>query len=270
MKAAPLSFSFTSLILKIAGLLLILGVLSDYIVLLIPPQFLNPQWLTSLTTEWVGRGTLPLLGIALILFGIWVERNEQTSTHQNSAQNWLMATLVLSGVLGVLFLLMAPLYFRNSQLASAAETRQINEQATLAEQQLNNELELRRNQVSAILSNQELVDRLQEQLQDTSSLSQEEQTFLQGIQETLEEVKNDPDALNQRVEQARQEGIDRIQTEQQEAIAELTAAMRRSRVQITLNSLLLAIGYLFIAWRGMGLSGGSTKPKRKNKKAQSR
>lgn len=264
MKAALLSFSFTALILKIAGLLLILGVLSDYIVLLIPPDFLNPQWLTSLVAEWVGRGTLPLLGIALILFGIWIERDEQPAANRNSGQSWLSGALVLSAILGLLFLLMSPLYFRNSQLASAAETRQINEQAASAEQQLNNELALRRNQVSAILSNQDLVDRLQEQLQDTSSLSTEEQTFLQGIQDTLEEVKNDPKALDQRVEQARQEGLSKIQTEQQKAIADLTVEMRRSRIQITLNSLLLAIGYLFITWNGMSLTG-SAKPKRSAK-----
>lgn len=266
MKAEPLSSSFTALILKVAGLLLILGVLVDFVVLAVPPNFLDSRWLVNLISEWVGRGTIPLLGLALILFGVWIGRQAATN-RRNPAQGWLLWSLILSGLLGLVFLLIAPVYFRSNQLASAAETRLINEQAVDAEEQLNVELELRRSQVSSILSNQELVDQLQRELQTASQGSEQEQAFSAEIQETLQQIQDDPGALDQRIETARQEGLQRIAAEQQQAIEETTQTLRLSRIRITLNSLVLAIGYGLIAWTGMTLAG-SERPKAKKKKAR--
>ena len=246
--------SFAALILKVAGLLLILGVFVDYIVLAIPPNFLNSAWLSNLISEWVGRGTIPLIGVALILFGIWVE---QTGTSRNRLpQKWLSGTLIAAGVLGLMFLLLAPIYFRNNQLASATETRRVNEEAALAERRLEAQLEQQRGQLSTVLSNPELLEQVQQQLQSSSGeLAEEQQQFLQQIQETLAEVENDPNALEQKVAEARQQGLEQIQEQQQEQIAELTADLRKSRVRVTLNSLFLAIGYLVIAGSGLGVVG---------------
>lgn len=252
MKTESLSFSYIALILKVAGLLLVLGVLVDFVMLMIPPNFLDSEWLSNLISEWVGRGTIPLIGLALILFGAWVGQKQVPGQSPKSGQGWVSWALLLSGVLGVLFLLLSPVYFRSNQLASAAETRQINEAAASAESQLNSELELRRSQVSALVTNQELADQLRQQLQNLEQLSSEEQAFLQEVQTTLDQVQDDPNALDQKVEEARQEGLSRIQQQQQQAIAEATADLRKSRIRVTLNSLLLAAGYLAIAASGLG------------------
>lgn len=254
-ESQPIATAFAALILKVTGLLLILGVLVDYIVLAIPPNFLNSAWLSNLISEWVGRGTIPLIGIALILFGIWVE--QFGADRGRLPRRWFSGTLIVAGVLGVLFLLLAPIYFRNNQLASAVETRQINEEAALAERQLEAQLEQQRNQLSAVLSNPELLAQVQQQLQGSSpeESAEGEDSFLQQIRETLAEVQNDPNALEQKVEEARQEGLERIREQQQEQIAELTTDLRKSRVRVTLNSLFLAIGYLIIAGKGLGLGG---------------
>jgi uncharacterized membrane protein YdfJ with MMPL/SSD domain len=142
---------------------------------------------------------------------------------------------------------MAPIYVRSSQLASASETRQINEAAAAAETQLNNQLEAQRSQVSAVLSNQELLAQLQQQLQASSELSEQEQTFLQGIQDILQEVESDPSALDRKVEEARSEGLQEIRAQQQQAIADLTTEMRKSRYRVTLNSLLFAVAAFGLA-----------------------
>lgn len=262
----PTFASFASFSLKLAGLLLISGVLVDYFVLIIPPNFLNSAWLANLISEWVGRGTIPLIGLALILFGVWVGQNGGAESRHSADRGWLQLSLIVAGVLGVIFLLSAPIYFRSNQLASAAETRQINEAAAAAEQQLNAQLEAQREQVSAVVSNQELLDRVQQQLQASASgdLPDEQQTFLQELQETIDQVKDDPDALNQRVEEARQQGLSRIQEEQQQELEKLTRDLRKSRIRITLNSLLLAIGYFIILLSGVG-TPGSSKPKSKAK-----
>lgn len=263
MKAATQSnwFPFISLALKLAGLVLILGVLVDFIVLVVPPNFTDSAWLANLISEWVGRANIPLMGLALIIFGIWVGQGAGIGTEARggkSAKGWLVWSLVLSGLLGVVFLLMAPIYFRSSQLASAAETRQINQQATAAEEQLNSQLEQQRSQVSAVLSNQELLEQLQQRMQAASQLSQQEQTFLQQVQQILQEVKNDPQALDKKVEEARQQGMQQIQAEQQKAITNLTDEMRKSRIRIPASSLLLSLGYFIVAGGGLSATGQGT------------
>lgn len=274
MKAATPSnwFSFISFALKLAGLVLILGVLVDFIVLLVPPNFTDSAWLASLISEWVGRANIPLMGLALIIFGIWVEQGAGNGTEARggkSAKGWLVWSLVLSGLLGVIFLLMAPIYFRSSQLASAAETRQINQQAAEAEAQLDSQLEQQRSQVSAVLSNQELLAQLQQRMQAASQLSQQEQTFLQQVQQILQEVKSDPQALDKKVEEARQQGMQQIQAEQQKAITNLTDEMRKSRIRIPASSLLLSLGYFIVAGGGLSATGqGTTTAKSRKTKSK--
>jgi hypothetical protein len=250
----PFATTFAVLILRVAGLLLLLGVLIDYVALIIPPNFLNSAWLSNLISEWVGRGTIPLIGLALILFSLWIEQSG--SNLYRFSQRWLSGTLITACVLGLLFLLSAPIYFRSNQLASADETRRINEEAAIAEGQLNAELEQQRDQLTAVLSNQELLAQVEQQLQASSSELGEstdvQQGFVQQIQETLAEVRNDPNALEQKIEEARQEGVERIQAQQQEQVNRLTTDLRKSRARVTLNSLFLAIGYLVIAGKGWG------------------
>ncbi|WP_416675056.1 HpsJ family protein [Egbenema bharatensis] len=250
----PFATTFAVLILRVAGLLLLLGVLIDYVALTIPPNFLNSAWLSNLISEWVGRGTIPLIGLALILFSLWIEQSESNRSHLS--QGWLSGTLTAASVLGVLFLLLAPIYFRSNQLASAAETRRINQEAAIAEERLNVELEQQRDQLTAVLSNQELLAQVEQQLQASSGELGEstdvQQNFVQQIQETLAEVRNDPNALEQKIAEARQEGAERIQAQQQEQVNTLTTDLRKSRARVTLNSLFLAIGYLVIAGKGLG------------------
>ncbi|NJO39289.1 MAG: hypothetical protein HC769_00230 [Cyanobacteria bacterium CRU_2_1] len=285
MKAELSSVSpfFTALILKLAGIILILGTLVDFIFLTLPPNFLNNEWLSSWITECVGRGTIPMIGIALILFGVWVERSIGTdSASQKIGRGWLLGSLILAGILGLLFLLSAPIYFNSSRLASAAASRRINEEATQAEQALNSQLEalnsqleVQRAQVSALLSSPEQLAQLQEQLQN-AELPAEQQQFLQEVQKTLQEVQANPGALDQKIEEARQEGLTQIQQEQaqvqqerEQAQAALTAQMRQSRLRVTTGSLLLAVGYLAIAGSGTG-KPKSGKSKAKTKKTRSR
>jgi CHASE3 domain sensor protein len=266
MKAAMSSpsSSFTSLILKLAGLLLVLGVLVDGLIAAFPPNFTDSEWVATLINEWVGRGNIALVGLALILFGVWAGQYAAggESRRQQPAKGWLFWALAFSALFGTLFLLMAPIYVRSSQLASAAESREINEAAAAAETQLNNQLEAQRNQVSAVLSNQELLDQLQQQLQSTNELSEQEQTFLQGIQEILQEVEDDPAALDRKVEEAREQGTQEIQEQQQQAIADLTAEMRKSRIRVALNSLLFALGAFWLAGSTLNATRQQARSKR--------
>ncbi|MGL5508435.1 MAG: HpsJ family protein, partial [Microcoleaceae cyanobacterium] len=58
--------------LKIVGLIMIAATFLDFIVMLIPPDFLNRVWQINLVTQFVDRGIIPMIGIALLLTGIWM------------------------------------------------------------------------------------------------------------------------------------------------------------------------------------------------------
>lgn len=241
---------YSALILKAVGVVLILGTLVDYLLLAVPPNFLDSAWLANLISEWVARGTVPLLGLALLFLGVWLDPSSEKSLRGLPTVGFLVSAL-----LGILFLVMAPLYFNSSRLSSASQTRQINQQAEQAERQLNSLLAQQRERVNAIVSDQDQLAQLEQQL-DSLDLPQEQQAELQQIRTTLEKVKSDPKALDQEVAKARTEGLKQIKDRQQEALTKIQTDMRRDRVHTTLSSLLFSAGYLTIGWLGLG--GGST------------
>lgn len=245
----------TALSLKVAGIVLLLGVLVDYLVLAIPLNLLNSGWVVAVINEWVGRGTLSLLGVAFVVLGVWIDR---TATESNSRSGLLLATLLLSLLLGVLFLLFVPLQFNSSRLASTEQTRQINQQADVQKQQLDALLAQQRARVTALLSNDQQVAQLEQEL-DNAQLPPNQQAQLQQVRETLEKVQADPKLLDQEVEKARTLGLEKIKQQQQQALEQAQTQMRNSRNLAAASSALLAIGYFVISGTGLSLvrSGGS-------------
>jgi hypothetical protein len=235
----------TSLVLKVTGIVLILGVIVDYAILAIPPDFSNSSWLVNLMDQWIGRGTVPLLGVAFVIFGIWVDRAMNGDRDRNGL---LLSTLLLSLLLGIVFSLFVPLHLINSNLAGTTQTAQITQQANAAQQQLEAQLAQQKARVSALLSDDRQVAQLQQQLDNAPP---EQQAQLQKIRETLEKVKANPKALDQEVEQARAQGMAQIKQQQDQALKQAQTTLQNSRNQATISSSLLAIGYLVIGTAGL-------------------
>jgi succinate dehydrogenase hydrophobic anchor subunit len=241
---------YTALILKVTGIILILGVLLDYVVLAFPANFLDNEWIVNLINQWVGRGTVPLLGIAFIVFGTWIERISNDSVHPNSRGGLLTTTLILSLLLGIIFLVFAPLHFNSSRLASASATRRINDQAALAQQQLATTLTEQKDRVTALLGNAQQVEQLQQQL-ESNQIPADQQAKAQQLRETLQKVKADPKLLDQELEKARTQGLEQIKQRQQQALNQIQAQMRNSRNQAIFSSLLLSVGYFVVGGTGL-------------------
>lgn len=243
-----------SLILKVVGIILILGTLVDSIMLAVPPNFGNSEWTAALIGQWIARGTVPLLGLAILSLGLWFESNpSEISETTGQSKGWPKLAFFLSAFLGILFLVLAPLYFSSTGLSSKAQTDEVNQQAEQAEKQLNQTLEQQRAQVSAILSNEDQLTQLQQQIEgiNDSSLSEDQKTQLNQVKSTLEKVKSDPKALDQEVAKARTQGIEQIQQKQAEAISKIQTDVQYDRLHKIVTSLLFAIGYLAIAWTGL-------------------
>ncbi len=252
---------YSPLILKAVGLVLIAGTLLDYLVLTLPPNFLDSTWLAALITEFVSRGTVPLLGLGLMFLGVWLDREGELS------QPLPKAAFLLSALLGLLFLMMSPLYVNSSRLTSATQTRQINQQAEQEQRQLNRLIEQQQQRVSSILSNKSQLAELEQQL-DSLDLPADQQAQLEQVRTTLNKVKSDPKALEAEAVKARTEGLAQIETRQKDALTQLQSGLRRDRVRTAVSSLMFAVGYAAIAWTGLG---GSAKPgtvKAKSAKSQ--
>lgn len=252
MQAESRPSSYVSHLLKLAGAVLILGIIVDYLTLALPPDFLNNEWLANLIDQFVGRGVVPLLGLALLFWGMEMD----DSIDRGAARKLFAPAVLLAAGFGVMFLLFTPLYFNSNRLVSAASSQEINKEAETAAQQLDRQLTMRQGQVNALLSNSEQAARLNADLQN-DQVASADKVQLQELKETLDRVKNDPKLLASEVAKARAAGIKQIEERQGQAKSSLQEEMRRARLRITSISFVLAVGYLMISWTGFGVMKGN-------------
>ena len=123
--------------LLVVGLILIVSALLDYTILIFPPNFLDRQWQLSFVTQFVDRGIIPLVGVALLFTGLWAS----TQISERSGSNFFkvplaLPALILSCLLGLIFLLIAPLHINNSLQERTETLTRITEEANTASTQL--------------------------------------------------------------------------------------------------------------------------------------
>ena len=258
----------TSLTLKVVGLLLMVSSLLDYFILAVPPQLLNRQWQLGYTTQLVDRGVIPLMGIALLLLGFWIESNSGMSKSPKvpflDLRFW---ALMLSTVFGLVFLLLFPLHLNNVRLERSAALQRIREEAAQQEavlaqrigssqgQERISQIQGRfKSELETLLGDN---DRLQERL-ESQEVSEEEKELLKTFQDNPSNVDR---FVNERF------SSQAIQTQQLTEIRsrkdgrEEQAKVRsvKSGLQTGISSLLLAVAYASIGWTGLkhfGFLGG--------------
>ena len=244
----PLSSSSVSplaaISLKLVGVVTVLSALLDYIMLLVPADFLNPQWQLSFTTQLVDRGIVPLVGIALLLTGFWVERMAGRMAGGSILFDLRFWSCALASLLGVIFLVLAFLHINNVRITSQEALAQVTREATAAttqlEERLTGEVSQQRNQLNLLFQDEALLD----QAIQTGQLPEEVLRF-----------KDDPGALDQFLSARSQEAQDRIQTEigtrREQADKQVRREAAKSAIRISISGLLLAIGYTVIGWTGL-------------------
>ncbi|MCL1468195.1 HpsJ family protein [Argonema galeatum] len=263
-----------ALISKLVGTILILSFLLDTVTLLIPssPPFspLDRGWQLSATTQLVERGFIPMLGMALLFLGSWMDERVDG---QGSGQPWQLVklgALVLSGILGLVFLLVAPLHINNVRLASNEGLQRIQQQASQAETQLSSpdfraQVEQRRTQIKTQIG---------DLLKDDQRLNQALQSgqVPDQLKNILQQSKDNPRALDDYLEQQAKDfsnqTLTQVRDRKQQLEKQAKMGALKSQVQIGLSSLFLAIGYFIIT--GTGLSGVLSSPKMGPSKAPKR
>lgn len=260
--------------LKVVGIILILSALLDCIVLSLPGEtsdLFNRAWQLAAATQIVDRGIIPLMGIALLMTGFWVDSSSGVSIERRKV--WLdlrFWALLISSLLGLLYLCLVPVHLNNTRLELQNALAQVDQEAGQAEGQLEAQIKSdqfkaqveqlksqRRTQIAALLQDD---GKLQQALQ-SSDVPQELKTVLRNS-------KNDPKALDNFLEQQAQElptqARNEIRTRKQQKEKELRTRSRNSSLQTGISSLLLAIGYITVGWTGLRSMGILRFDRRKN------
>ncbi|MBD2105021.1 HpsJ family protein [Leptolyngbya sp. FACHB-261] len=201
-------------ILQIIGVVLIVGVLLDYVILAIPPNFLNQQWEVQYISTLVDRGIVPLVGIAFLFVGSWLQQGagRPPAKAPRDAKFW---ALLLSVVLGLVFLLAAGVNFSSAQRLRQDALANIQNQAQAQEQLL-----------------QQRLGQAQAQLQ-------------QGQQ------RGNPPITSEQLEAQAKQALFNIRNNQQQLEKQVQAKVTQDILRITLSGLLLGIGYSAVGWSGL-------------------
>jgi len=260
--------------LKVVGIILILSALLDCIVLSLPGEtsdLFNRTWQLAAATQIVDRGIIPLMGIALLMTGFWVDSSSGVSIDRRKV--WLdlrFWALLISSLLGLVYLFLVPVHLNNTGTELQVALAQVDQEAGQAEGQLEAQIKSdqfkaqveqlksqRRTQIAALLQDD---GKLQQALQ-SSDVPQELKTVLRNS-------KNDPKALDNFLEQQAQElptqARNEIRTRKQQKEKELRTRSRNSSLQTGISSLLLAIGYITVGWTGLRSMGILRFGRRKN------
>ncbi len=264
--------SMASWSVKLIGAILIISALVDYLILLIPPDLLNRTWQLNVTSQLVDRGIVPMVGMALVLVGFWMDNvasgGSQKPTQPLSDLRFWVA--LLATVLGLLYLLLFPLHLNNTRLARTEALSRIEQQATQAESQLENQLGSNQFQQQIEQRKSQLKNQLNTLLQNEEELNRllEREDLPQPFREVLEQSQSNPQALDQFLEQQADslptQLLTQIRERKQRLEDQAKTRTLKSSLQTGISSLLLAIAYIGVGWTGLkslGILGGGSRRK---------
>jgi hypothetical protein len=231
-----------SRLLKLAGILLIVSALVDYILLPIPFQWGDPQWQLRMTTKLVERGVIPLMGMAFIIGGYGFDKTSETSPSNrgNKWQDLHFWSAVISSLLGLFFLLLVPIHIGNVLAARDATVEKINQETTQTKQELEKSLQQRQKDLEILLTDPQSLENYIE----NNNLSPEKQNRLQ-------EFQNNPEALQQQTKTVGNIMKEQIEQRRLVALKDSKVGAIKSSIRIGVESLLLASGYVVIGWTGL-------------------
>lgn len=231
-------------ILKTVGTVLILLYLVDVAVLLVTARFQDPQWLLAFTTQLVDRGFLPLLGLAALFTGFWLEEDSDPGAAAENSKGLKLSVLLLASALGLAFLVLLPLHVTTARAAVDTDLQRVAQRAKDAEAQLGSQVEQAKGQLDARLN-------FLDQAIKSGQLQGEQLAQAQQQQQQLKKLKADPKALDAQIAPTREQALSKLRKEREDAEAQIRDNALRSGMRTGLASLVLAIAYAMIGWTGL-------------------
>ncbi|TAE57164.1 MAG: hypothetical protein EAZ76_05135 [Nostocales cyanobacterium] len=265
-----------SLALKVVGVVCVLSFLVDFAILLMGFSPSDKQSQIGFTTGVVDRGIVPMVGLGMILAAYWIDGVGQDSG--GSGINLKLPSLILSSLLGLMFLLIFPLHLNNVRQASTQRVNQITQQAEQAESQLDSQLQQFLSQINNAQGKAQIEQVRQQAKAQFTELLKDEKKYKEALEnpqlpaqqkELLKKFKANPQELDKFIAQqtdpelVAQQRRNDIRKRKEEAEKEAKDAAWRSGIRIGISSLLLSIGYIIIGWTGLKGMGSLQSGKRK-------
>jgi hypothetical protein len=231
----------SAVILKLSGQSLIAITLLNYVMLLIPPRLAEATWWFTLSTQVIEQGIIPLLGMGIFFVGIAIELLGGTAGQENTwiskTEPWIYRLALL---LGILFVLLAPVHGLAAIVRNQASVTQLDERLAQQNKQVEFQLDRQRELYTAVLDG----DATLEDLVGDEPLSD-------GQMEVLNKIKSDPQALDRQLEAAQIAINESVQKRAAEARKEAKLGVWKSILRLGLTSWMLAGCYLNVAWIGI-------------------
>jgi hypothetical protein len=229
----------TSLVLPIVGIVLLLTIVCDFLA----QALINHPWdklesCVLFLNEFIDRGVIALIGLALVYAGFWINQVFGQSI-PNSSRDSVVApwrkpqflTFVIASLLGLIFLLVIPWHAKVSgELLSKAST-QIDQQ----EAQIKFQIQREQQEIQSIIAAGQI-----DQILKQKDLAPDKAALFQ-------ELKKDPQAFDKKVAQKMAE----MSKQKQQALdqAEKTVSLYPFRAEV--RSLLISFGFITIGWIGL-------------------
>ncbi|WP_341526545.1 HpsJ family protein [Nostoc sp. UHCC 0302] len=267
----------TALILKVVGIICILSFFVDFLILLLPFQPTDRGWQISLATALVDRGIVPLVGLGVLFAAYWFD-SADTGGDRPKGIDLRFPALILSSILGLMFLLIFPLHLNNVNQAKAQTVNQISQDAEQAENQLKGQLTQLQAQLNSDQAKAQLEQLRNQAKAQFTDLLKDDQKYKQALEnpqvpadqkELLKKFKANPQELDKFIAQRTDpqglanQRLNQIRQRRDEAEKQAKDNAWKSGLRIGISSLLLAIGYIIIGWTGLrslgALQGGGRK-----------
>ncbi|MGB6298566.1 MAG: HpsJ family protein [Rivularia sp. (in: cyanobacteria)] len=260
----------TSRTLKVVGIILILSFIVDILILSLPPKPTDTGWLIGLITGSVDRGIVPLVGLGMLFAGHWVDSFDDSSP---SGIDLRLPALILSAILGFVFLVFFPLHLNSVKQVSDRNIARVNAEAQQAENQVQAQLQ----QVQARLNTPEAKAQIEQQKTQIrtqfSELIKDEAKYKEALErpnlpeaqkELLKRFKDDPKALDTFIEEQSDptklanQRLSQIRGGKETNIERAKQTAWKSGLRVSISSLLLSIGYIIIGWTGLKSKGATS------------
>ena len=246
----------TSRLLKLVAILLIVSALLDFVILPIPYQIAERTWRLTVVSQIIERGIIPMIGVALMYAGFWVENPDGVPS--KGAIDLRLWSNLLAFSLGVMYFVMVPIYLLDIDRARDARLQQVLDRAREAETRLSSpefsaqieqRRELLRNQIGSLLQDDTQFDQAISNLEGSDNPDSAERI------ERLQEFKNDPTALdaflNEQADQFRDQSLSQVQDRKKTLEEQIGTSAIKNSIRIGLSGLLLSLGYLLIGVVGV-------------------
>lgn len=258
-KESKTSLALASRGLKIAGTVLILVTLLNFILLIIPPNFGSPNWWLNLTSQVIQQGIVPLLGIAALLAAIGCEVVIGTASETDRwIENTKIRMVRLSLLFGIIFLILIPTHALAAVMASQQAIANIEREAEASLEQVELQLQQQQQVYLGILEADEDPEVLLNDLIGEETLTDEQ---LAQFQEFVE----NPQTIDRQIQSLRASLVEQVQNRSSRAKEESRFGVWKSIARFGLTSILLSTCYLNIAFIGRGI-GKKPKPAKVKKR----